>query len=133
MKNKILTGLCILFGLMMVNSGLNKFFNYMPMPEMTEETMQLMGAFVAIKWIFPLVAITEIMGGVLIAIPRTRALGAIVILPVMVGILVHHLVHDMSTIGIVLVLLGINIWAIVANWNKYLPMIKSEMEPINKA
>lgn len=133
MKNKILTGLCILFGLMMVNSGLNKFFNYMPMPEMTEETMQLMGAFVAIKWIFPLVAITEIIGGVFIAIPRTRALGAIVILPVMVGILVHHLVHDMSTIGIVLVLLGINIWAIVANWNKYLPMIKSEMEPINKA
>ncbi|MFD2037495.1 DoxX family membrane protein, partial [Belliella marina] len=75
MKNKILTVLCVLFGLMMLNAGLNKFFNYMPMPEMSEEMMQVMGALVAIKWIFPLVAIIEIIGGILIAIPKTRALG----------------------------------------------------------
>jgi len=125
MKNKILTVLCILFGLMMINSGLNKFFNYMPMPEMSEEMMQIIGAFMTIKWIFPLVAIIEIIGGALIAIPKTRALGALVILPVMVGIFVHHLVLDMSTIGIVLVLLSINIWAIVDNWNKYKPMIEN--------
>ena len=125
MKNKILTVQCILFGLMMVNSGLNKFFNYMPMPEISEEMMQIMGGFMTIKWILPLVAIVEIIGGILIAIPKTRALGAIVILPVMVGIFVHHLVLDMSTIGIVLVLLAINIWAIVDNWNKYKPMIEN--------
>jgi uncharacterized membrane protein YphA (DoxX/SURF4 family) len=110
---------------MMVNSGLNKFFNYMPMPEMSEEMMQIMGGFIIIKWILPLVAIVEIIGGTLIAIPKTRALGAIVIFPVMVGIVVHHLVHDMSTIGIVLVLLAINLWVIVANWNKYLPLFKN--------
>ncbi|WP_372747032.1 DoxX family membrane protein [Lutibacter sp.] len=126
MKNKIFTALCILFGLMMINSGLNKFFNYMPMPEMPEEMMQIMGGFMTIKWIFPLVAIIEIIGGTLIAIPKTRALGALVILPVMVGIFVHHLVHDLSGIGIALILFAINIWAIVANWNKYEPIIKGK-------
>ncbi|MEO2050255.1 MAG: DoxX family membrane protein [Allomuricauda sp.] len=126
MKNKILTALCILFGLMMINSGLNNFFNYMPMPEMSEEMMQIMGGFMTIKWIFPLVAIIEIIGGTLIAIPKTRALGALVILPVMVGIFVHHLIHDLSGIGIALILFLINIWAIVANWNKYEPIIKGE-------
>ncbi|WP_066225092.1 DoxX family membrane protein [Formosa haliotis] len=126
MKNKILTVLCILFGLMMINSGLNKFFNYMPMPEMSEEMMQIMGAFMTIKWIFPLVAIIEIIGGTLIAIPKTRALGALVILPVMVGIFVHHLVLDISGIGIGFILLAINIWVIVANWNKYAPILKGE-------
>lgn len=126
MKNKILTVLCILFGLMMINSGLNKFFNYMPMPEMSEEMMQIMGGFMTIKWIFPLVAIIEIIGGTLIAIPKTRALGSLVILPVMVGIFVHHAVHDLSGIGIAFLLLVINIWAIVANWNKYEPIIKGE-------
>ncbi|MDY8137257.1 DoxX family protein [Aquimarina sp. 2201CG5-10] len=124
MKNKILTGLCILFGLMMVNSGFNKFFNYMPMPEMSEEMMKIMGGFMIVKWVFPLVGIVEIIGGALIAIPKTRALGAIVILPVMVGIFVHHLVHDISGIGVSLVMFGINIWAIVANWNKYVPLLK---------
>jgi putative oxidoreductase len=126
MKNKILTVLCILFGLMMINSGLNKFFNYMPMPEMSEEMMQIMGGFMTIKWIFPLVAIIEIIGGTLIAIPKTRALGALVILPVVVGIFVHHLIHDLSEIGIALILFVINIWAIVANWSKYEPIIKGE-------
>ncbi len=126
MKNKILTGLCILFALMMVNAGLNKFFNYMPMPELSEEMTQIMGSFITIKWILPLVAIVEIIGGFLIVIPKTRALGALVILPVMVGIFVHHLVLDISGIGITLVLFAINIWAIVANFNKYKPMIVSE-------
>tara|TARA_R110002049_G_scaffold70687_1_gene182486 strand:+ start:196 stop:558 length:363 start_codon:yes stop_codon:yes gene_type:complete len=119
----------------MINSGLNKFFNYMPMPEMSEEMMQIIGAFMTIKWLFPLVAIIEIIGGALIAIPKTRALGALVILPVMVGILVHHLAHDISGIGIALILFAVNIWAIVVNWNKYRPIIKSKTKgkskPIN--
>ena len=125
MKNKVLTVLCILFGLMMINAGLNKFFNYMPMPEMSDELMQIMGGFMTIKWIFPLVAIIEIIGGILIAIPKKRALGAIVILPVMIGIFVHHLVHDMSGIAMALILLTINIWAIIANWDKYKPIIEN--------
>ncbi len=126
MKNNILTGLSILFGFMMATFGLNKFFNFMPMPEMSEEMMQIMGAFVTIKWILPLVGIIEIIGGVLISIPKTRALGALIILPVMVGIFVHHLVHDLAGIGMALVLFAINIWVIVANWNKYSPILKSE-------
>lgn len=123
MKNKILTVLSLLFGLMMVHSGLNKLFHYMPMPEMNEEMMHIMGGVMAIGWILPLVAIVEIIGGVLMAIPKTRALGALVILPVMVGIVVHHLVHDVATIGISLVLFAINIWAIVANWDRYAPIV----------
>lgn len=125
MKNKVLTVLCILFGLMMVNSGLNKFFNYMPMPKMSEEMMLIMSAFITIKWIFPLVAIVEIIGGILIAIPKKRALGAIIILPITIGIFVHHLVHDIASIAIALILLVINIWAITANWHKYQPIIKN--------
>ncbi len=124
MKNKILSILCILFGLMMINSGFNKFFNYMPMPEMSEEMMQIMAGFMTVKWIFPLVAIIEIIGGTLIAIPKTRALGAIVILPVMVGIFVHHLVLDPANIAIALVLFAINTWVIVANWHKYKSIIE---------
>ncbi len=123
MKNKILLVLTALFGLMMVNSGLNKFFNYMPMPELTEQQLALFGAFAQIQWVFPLVAFVEILGGILIVIPKTRALGAIIILPVMVGIVVHHAVHDPGTIAIALVMFAINLWAILDNKEKYLPMI----------
>lgn len=123
MKNKILTVATGLFGLMMLNSGLNKFLHYMPMPEMSEGAVKTMMAFVEAGWIFPLIAIVEIVGGVLIAIPKFRALGAIIILPVMVGILLFHLVQEPSAIVMTLIIFGINIWAIVDNRKKYAHLI----------
>lgn len=124
MKNKILTGISGLFGLMMVNSGLNKIFQYLPMPEMNEGAVKLMTAYVESGWMMPLLAIVEIVGGILIVFPKTRALGAIIILPVMVGILLFHLVIEPSTLPISFVLFGINIWAIIDNKAKYAHLIK---------
>jgi len=125
MKKIVLTVLSVLFGLMMVNSGLNKFFNYMPAPEgLSEGAMNLMGAFINSGWIFPLVAVVEIVGGVLFALPKTRALGAIVILPVMVGIVLFHAVQEPANMAIVLVMLAINVWAIIENVPRYMPMLK---------
>ncbi|WP_224996895.1 DoxX family membrane protein [Cesiribacter sp. SM1] len=124
MKNKIFFAAALLFGLVMINSGLNKFFGYMPMPEVSPEMMTVLMAFGTTKWIFPLVGLAEIVGGILIAIPRYRALGAIVIFPVMVGILVHHLVHDIAGIGLGLVLFAINLWVIIEHRKKYQPMVE---------
>lgn len=123
MKNKILLVVTILFGLMMVNAGLSKIFNYMPQPELTPEQLTLFGAFGTIKWLFPLVAVAEVLGGVLIAIPKFRALGAIVIFPIMIGIIVHHIVHDPSTIGIALGMFAINLWVIFDNKDRYMHLI----------
>lgn len=74
MKNKILFGLSLLFGLMFINSGLNKFFNYMPMPkDMPESMLKLMAAFMQISWLMPLVGFAEVLGGVLFIIPLCGA------------------------------------------------------------
>ncbi len=125
MKNKILLILSILFGLMFINSGLNKFFNYMPMPEeMPESMIKLMTAFLEIGWLMPLVAVAEIIGGLLFMIPRFRPLGAIVIFPIMTGIFLTHIVNAPSGLPIALVLLAVNIWVIFENREKYLPMIR---------
>ncbi|WP_346238173.1 DoxX family membrane protein [Niabella insulamsoli] len=115
--------LSLLFGLMFINSGLNKHFNYMPAPEMTEEQMKIFGAFMQITWLMPLVAVVEIVGGLLFIFPKTRALGAIVILPVMVGIVLHHAVMDPGTLAIPLVLFAINLWMIFDNWKKYQALV----------
>lgn len=125
MKNKILLVVCALFGLMMVNAGLNKFLQYMPLPEMSEGAMGAMLAMISVKWLMPLVAVVEIVGGVLIAIPKTRAFGALVILPVMFGIVIHLLVLDPASAAVGVVMFAINLWAIVASWPKYAPMFKA--------
>lgn len=119
------TILCVLFGLMMLNSGLNKFFNYMPMPPMPAEMMKVFEAFVTIKWLMPLIGLTEIVGGILFMFPKTRALGAIVILPITVGIILHNITFMPSGLIIGGILFLINIWIIADNWRKYKPMVTS--------
>ncbi|KAB2869779.1 MAG: DoxX family membrane protein [Bacteroidales bacterium] len=125
MKKKILLVIGILFGLMFINSGLNKFLNYMPVPDdLPAEMVKLMTAFMTIGWLMPLVAVAEIVGGALFMIPKFRALGAIVIFPIMVGIVLTHIFNAPSGLPIAIVLLAINIWVIIENRAKYLPMIK---------
>jgi len=125
MKKKILFGISLLFGLMFINSGLNKFFNYIPMPkDMPENMIKIMGAIKEIGWLLPLVGFAEIVGGILFITNKFRALGAIIIFPVLVGIILTHIFFAPSGLPIALVLLGIELWVIIENYDKYLPMIK---------
>lgn len=115
----------LLFGLMFINAGLNKFLNYMPMEKPTPEQMELFAAFEKIFWLMPLVGAVEIIGGLLFIFPKTRALGAIVILPVMVGIVIHNFMMDKSPMGMSIagVLFIINLWIIIDNKEKYKTLI----------
>src|ERR1700710_2554046 len=125
MKKKILFVVSLLFGLMFINSGFNKFFNYMPMPKgLPESLVKVMTAFAAIKWLLPLVGAVEIAGGILFITNKYRALGAVIIFPVMIGILLTNVVNAPSGLPLALVLLAINLWVIIENRGKYLPMIK---------
>lgn len=126
MKNKILFVVCLLFGLMFINAGLNKIFNYLPMPKDMPASMQkLMAAFMQIGWLIPLVGAVEVVGGVLVIFKKYRALGAIIILPVMIGILLVNIFNAPSGLPLALVLLVINLWIIIDNYKKYLPMVNS--------
>ncbi|MGE0589813.1 MAG: DoxX family protein [Cyclobacteriaceae bacterium] len=124
MKNKILFVVCLLFGLMFINAGLNKFFNYIPVPEdMPEQAMEMFMAMMKITWLMPLIATFEIIGGALIMLPRFRALGAIVITPTMIGILVHHFALGIGLI-MPLSLFCILTWIIVESKDRYLPLVQ---------
>ena len=125
MKNKITFVLSLLFGLMFINAGLNKFLNYMPMPEhLPEKMVKAMNAFTEIGWIMPLVGTFETLGGLLIIIPKTRALGALMIFPIMVGIVLTNIVQDSSGLPIAGTFSAILIWIMYDNREKYAPLFK---------
>lgn len=125
MKNKILFVLSLLFGLMFINAGLNKFFNYMPPPEdMPENVMIMFTSIVNIGWLMPLIGVAEIIGGILFIIPRFRALGALFITPIMVGILLTHFLVAPDGLPIALALAAILVWVIIENREKYLPLVR---------
>ena len=118
--------ICLLFGLMFINAGLDKLLHYMPMEKPTPEQMALFAAFEKIFWLMPLVGAVEIVGGLLFIFPKTRALGAIVILPVMIGIVIHVFTMDKSPMGMSIagVLFLINLWMLIDNKEKYKALLK---------
>ncbi len=126
MKRKILNVLSVIFGLLLINGGLNKFLNYMPVPDdlpevLVKDTMALN----EIAWLIPLIGFAEILGGLLILLPRTRALGALVIFPVMVGVLLTHAFVAPDGLPVALVIWAILLWIILDNKQKYLTLLQN--------
>ena len=125
MKQKIFNGVSILFGLLLINGGLNKFLNYMPVPEdLPEALLKDTEALMEIAWLMPLIGLAEVVGGLLILMPKTRALGALVVFPVMVGVLLTHIFVAPSGLPIAIVIWVILTWIIYENKERYLPIIK---------
>ena len=123
MKSKILFIISVLFGLLFINSGLNKFFNYMPLPkDMSPEMLELFNAFTTIGWLMPLIAIVEIIAGILVMFKPTRALGAIMLFPILVGILLLHLLNEPSGLLMAIVFFALDIWFLFESRNKLKPL-----------
>lgn len=110
--------LVTLFGLMFINAGLDKFLHYMPVPPLEPEMMKVFEAFISIKWLMPLVGAVEILAGLLFIFPKTRLLGAIMIFPVMVGIMLHNAVYMPEGLAIAGVFFLINLWVLYENKEK---------------
>jgi uncharacterized membrane protein YphA (DoxX/SURF4 family) len=126
MKQKIYHALCILFSILLINGGLNKYLNYMPVPEnLPEALLKDNQAIMEISWLMPLVGFAEIVAGLLILLPKTRALGALVIFPVMVGVLLVHLTVAPEGLPVAIVIWSILLWIIWENRLKYRMLINS--------
>jgi uncharacterized membrane protein YphA (DoxX/SURF4 family) len=125
MKNKIFNILSIIFGLLLINGGLAKFFQYMPTPtNLPEAVVKDNAAMMEISWLMPLIASAELLGGLLIIFPKTRALGALVVFPVMVGVLLTHLFVDSSNLIMALIIWVVLMGIILDNKEKYLGLLK---------
>ncbi len=125
MKNKILNILSVVYGLLFINGGLAKLLKYMPTPtDLPEAVVKDNAALAEIVWLMPLISCAEILGGLLIIIPKTRALGALIVFPVMVGVLLHHIFVDPKNIVMALIIWILLIAIIINNKEKYLPIIK---------
>jgi putative oxidoreductase len=81
----------ILLGLLFAASGIVVLFKLAPMPPPPEGTpaAHFMAAFAPTGYL-TFVKLLEVIGGVLVAIPKTRNLGLLVLGPIIVNILAFH-------------------------------------------
>jgi uncharacterized membrane protein YphA (DoxX/SURF4 family) len=81
----------ILVGLLFVMSAVMVLFNLVPMPELPKDTpiAHFMEAFGPTGYMI-FVKVIELLGGIFIAIPRTRNIGLLLLGPVIVNIIAFH-------------------------------------------
>jgi putative oxidoreductase len=125
MKKILFNIVSCLFGLLLINGGLNKFFFYMPVPDdLPEAFVKDNAAIDEIEWLMPLIGSAEVIGGILLLFPKTRALGLLIVFPVMVGVLLTHTLVEPSGLVMVGIIWAIMGWIIYENREKYLGLLK---------
>ena len=82
----------VLLGLLFVMSAVVVLFHLVPMPPPPDGTpaAMFMGAFGPTGY-FTFVKVLELTGGILVAIPRTRNFGLLILGPILVNILAFHI------------------------------------------
>jgi uncharacterized membrane protein YphA (DoxX/SURF4 family) len=92
MKKCLPTIAGILLGMCFVAASVPVLFHLVPIPKMTEGTpiAHFMAAFAPTGYM-TFVKVCELVGGILVAIPRTRNLGLLVLGPIIVNIIVFHI------------------------------------------
>lgn len=90
MKLKIEIGARWLTGIIFVVFGANKFFHFIPMPEPPPPELAVFQGFMASIYLMPLIAIVEVIAGVLFILNRYVALGLLIITPIAVNIVLFH-------------------------------------------
>ena len=125
MKTKILMGIQVLAGLMLVIFGANKFLQFMSMPPPPEAMMAFMSALFATEYMFPLIAVIEIVAGLAFLANKYASLAALVVLPVMVNALLAHLFLDPSGLGGALMLTVFIILVMIRHKEDYSSVLKA--------
>ena len=118
MNSKVLMVLRILLGIFVLVFGLNKFFHFIPMGEMSADAGAYFGALSSTKTI-TLVAIVEIAAGLALLLNKYGALMSLILMSVSVNAVLFHLTLDPGNSAGAVVLLVLNLIALYNYRNEY--------------
>lgn len=124
MNSKVFLVIRILFGVFLLFFGLNKFFSFMEMGEMSEAAGTYFGALMSTKTI-TLVAIVEIAAGLALLLNKFGALLMLILMSVSINAVLFHATLEPASIGGALMMLILNIVMLFAYKDKYKDLLNS--------
>ena len=126
MQNKIILGLQMVAGLLLVVFGLNGFFHFIPMPQPSPEMGAWLGAIFKIGYLFPLIALIEIVAGLSYLSNKFSALMAVILMPVMLNALLAHIfLNDIGGSSSAFFIVCVTLLVLYKNREKYSELFKA--------
>jgi uncharacterized membrane protein YphA (DoxX/SURF4 family) len=119
----------LLLGVVFAVFGLNKLLPFLPEPAMTGAPAQFFGALFATGYMIPLLAMTEIVGGLLLLSGRYVPLGLTLLAPVVVNIICFHLFLVHGGLPVPLTVLALEIYLAWSNRAAFAPMLRAGVAP----
>jgi len=108
-----------ILALILIVFGLNKFLQFLPPPEMGEAAGAYMGGLAGSGYFFPLLALTEIVTGLLLAINKYVGLALVILAPVSLNIMLFHVSMEPASGMIGYVVFILNFFLIYTNKDKF--------------
>lgn len=117
MNSKFTLMVRILLGVILLLSGLNKIFTFIPTP--AHELLQTFGQ---MDYIIPIVAVLEIIIAMLLLTKRWLAFALIVLVPLSLNILLFHIYLNLQGIAPAIVVVTLNAILLYKHRTQYAPL-----------
>src|SRR6266478_2755859 len=121
----------ILLGLGFTVFGLNGFLHFIPEPKtpMPEGAMAFAGALMKTGYLFPLIAGTQLLAGVLLLLNLFVPLALVLLMPVLVNIIAFHLFLQPAGMAPGAVFMALELYLAWVYRKAYLPMLAVRARP----
>lgn len=126
MQQKFVMVVRLLLGLIFTVFGLNGFLHFLPMPPPEGVMGEMMGVYMHMGYMFPLIFATQVVGGVLLLSNLYVALALVLLAPVIVNIVCVHVFIDPSGLPVALVVLACELFLAYSYRQKYSPLLKAK-------
>lgn len=112
----------IILALGLIVFGINKFFGFMPMPELPANAGDFMSSLQATGYVLPIVGVLEVLIGLLLLANKSVPFALLLLAPISINILLFHLFLDLPGIAGASVIAIINVVLIYKHWKVYRPL-----------
>ena len=124
MSDKLTMAVRLLLGLMMLIFGINKFLNFLPMPEIPGDGGTLMGIYFT-SGFMSIIGILEIGFGLALLLNKYVPLALTFIVAILFNAFIFHALHDMAGIGGAAVGLAMSLYLVYAYKVRFLSFLSA--------
>ncbi len=115
-----------LLGLIFTVFGLNGFLHFIPTPPLSGLMGEMMGVYMNMGYMFPLIFATQFVSGVLLLTNMFAPLALVLLAPVIVNIVLLHIFIDPAGLPIAIVVLLFELFLAYTYRDKYAPLFKAK-------